>query len=276
MANAGMDANAVYTLGASAAESARLQQQSDELSEDNSALLDQVGVRPGHHVVDLGCGPRGIIDLLCERVLPSGRVVGVDADPAHVAMAREFVGEGGLPNTEIVQADARATGLPSGSFDLVHCRTLLINVPQPEEIVAEMVRLARPGGWVASMEPDTGVSFCHPPLAAYDRLCGLFPVVFGRNGADPRLGRRLGQLYRDAGLQQVTVQARVDCRPPGHSRRTIRADLMRSMRPRIIELGLADEEELDRLDAEVRAHVTDPNTIVVSSLFFLASGRKPT
>jgi ubiquinone/menaquinone biosynthesis C-methylase UbiE len=275
MAEVGIDANAVYSLGANAAESARLQQQSDELAEDSSVLLDRMGLRPGHHVIDLGCGPRGIIDLLCERVLPGGRVVGVDADPAHVAMANQFVADEGFTGTEIILADARGTSLEANSFDLVHARTLLINVPRPDEVLAEMVRLARPGGQVASMEPDTETAYVYPPLPAYERVCELFPIVFGRNGADPRIGRRLGELYRDAGLEDVAVEARIDCRPPGHSRRTIRADLIRSMRPRIVEMGLANEDELARLDADVRAHVTDPRTIVVSSLFFLVSGRKP-
>jgi ubiquinone/menaquinone biosynthesis C-methylase UbiE len=53
-----------------------------------------------------------------------------------------------------VAADARHTGLPSGTFDLVHARTLLVNIPELAEVVAEMVRLAKPGGWVASQEPE--------------------------------------------------------------------------------------------------------------------------
>lgn len=86
----GQDANAVYSLGSNQAESARLQRQSDELASDSAALLDRVGLRPGHSALDLGCGPRGILELLAERVSPGGRVVGIDADPAHVAMAAEF------------------------------------------------------------------------------------------------------------------------------------------------------------------------------------------
>jgi len=45
---------------------------------------------------------------------------------------------------QIVTADPRHTGLPRGSFDLVHARTLLINITDPTEVVAEMVRLTRP------------------------------------------------------------------------------------------------------------------------------------
>lgn len=43
---------------------------------------------------------------------------------------------------QILTRDARRTGLRSGSFDLVHARNLLVNVPEPQEVVTEMVRLA--------------------------------------------------------------------------------------------------------------------------------------
>jgi ubiquinone/menaquinone biosynthesis C-methylase UbiE len=54
-----------------------------------------------------------------------------------------------------VTADARHTGLPSGSFDLVHTRTLLITIPEPAEVVAEMVRLLARDG-LAVRQPATG------------------------------------------------------------------------------------------------------------------------
>src|SRR3984885_14687137 len=147
-------ATAVYALGHDPAESARLQRQSGELGSASAALLDRTSLRPGQAAIDLGCGPSGIIELLADRVSPGGRVVGLDADPAHVATARELARQRGLGHVEIVAADARRTGLPSGSFDLVHARTLLVTLPQPAAVVAEMVRLARPGGWVAGLEPD--------------------------------------------------------------------------------------------------------------------------
>ena len=81
--------------------------------------------------------------------------------------------------------DARRTGLPSGSFDLVHTRTLLNTVPRPEEVIAEMARLARPGGWVASMEFDMEYALCYPPHPAFTRISEIFTAAFRRNGADP-------------------------------------------------------------------------------------------
>ena len=271
----GQDANALYALGSSPGESARLQRQADELAADSAALLDKVRLRPGQSAIDLGCGPRGVLDLLAERVSPGGRVVGLDADPVHTAMAADFAAERRLSGVEIMTADARSTGLPPGSFDLVHARTLFINLPDPAAVAAEMARLARPGGWVADMEPDTEHSLCYPPHPAFDRLCEIFRVVFSRNGADIAMGRRVPELFRQAGLADVEVEARVQMYPPGNSRRTVRLDLVRAMRPMILEMGVATEAELDELDAALRPHLTHPDTITMSGLLFLTWGRKP-
>ncbi len=272
---AGRDPNVVYALGRNAPESARLQRQADELAADSAALLDRVVLQAGQCAIDLGCGPRGILDLLADRVTPGGRVVGLDADPVHAAMAVDFVAGQRLSGVEIITGDAGHTGLPPDSFDLVHARTLLINVPDPAQVAAEMLRLVRPGGWVASMEPDTEHVLCYPPNPAFERICGIFSAVFGRNGADPRIGRRVPELLRQLGLEDVGVEVRAQVYAPGNSRRTIRCDLVRSMRPQILALGLAREAELEEWDADARAHLEDPRTVAMSGLLFLTWARKP-
>jgi len=270
----GQDANAAYPLGSSLGESARLQRQAEELAADSAALLDRAGLRPGQSAIDLGCGPRGILDMLAERVAPAGRVVGLDSDPAHAAMAAEFAAASGLSGVQIITADARSSGLPEGAFDVVHARTLLVNLAEPAAAAAEMIRLARPGGWVVSAEPDTEHALCYPPHPAFDRLRDIFTVAFRRTGADPWIGRRVPELFRQAGLDQVEVEARVQMYPPGNSRRTVRLDLVRAMRPQVVQMGLASEAELDELDAAARPHLEDPRTVVMSGLLFLTWGKR--
>jgi SAM-dependent methyltransferase len=102
----GPDANAIYSLGSSEGETARLQRQADELAPDSHALLGRTGLRPGQSAIDLGCGPRGILDLLARRVSPGGTIVGLDADPAHAAMAARLATERGLDGVQILTADA--------------------------------------------------------------------------------------------------------------------------------------------------------------------------
>jgi SAM-dependent methyltransferase len=202
--------------------------------------------------------------------------VGVDRDPALVALARAFVQDRGFANVDIVEADARRTGLPDSSFDLVHARTLLVNIPDPESVVAEMARLVRPGGWVLGMEPDAAGRVYYPLNPFMDRLHEIFGATYRQDGADPAIGRRLPELFRRAGLTDVGVEARADVYPPGHSRRTIHPDLARSMRDKIVERGIAGEQELDDLDRVVREYLDDPRTLVLPHLFFLTWGRRPT
>ena len=138
-----------------------------------------------------------------------------------------------------------------------------------------MVRLAEPGGAVAVAEPDTEHALCYPPHPAFGRICTIFAAAFSRNGADPAIGRRVPELFRDAGLTGLAVESRTQMYPPGNSRRTVRLDLMRAMRPQIVKMGLASGQELDELDAAVRPHIEDPRTVVMSGLLFLVWVRKP-
>jgi SAM-dependent methyltransferase len=139
---------------------------------------------------------------------PTGRVVGLDNDPAHVALARVFANERALGNVEVVEAEADRTGLPASSFDLVHARAVLVNLPDPAAVLDEMVRLVKPGGHVLVQEPDPGGRICYPPSLAWTRLAEVYQTVFQRDGADLFIGRRVPTLLRQAGLVDVGVEAR--------------------------------------------------------------------
>ena len=109
-------------------------------------LLDLIGIGPGAQAVDVGCGVLGILQLLCERVGPDGRVVGVNREPRMIEAARRVTAERGLV-VELIKQDATRLSLPSDSFDLVHERTVLLNIAEPGKVVAEMVRVARREVW---------------------------------------------------------------------------------------------------------------------------------
>ncbi len=71
------------------------------------------------------------------------------------------------------------------------------------------------------------------------------------------------------------MEVRAPAYPYGHPRRTARADLVRSLRPQVLDMGLASEAELDELDAAARAHLNDPRTVAIPGLLFMAWGRRP-
>jgi len=264
-----------YFLGYRHAEQERLQRQAQELEQEARWLLDQIGLVAGARAVEIGCGPRGCLDLIAERVGSTGEVVGVERSAEAVDLARTFIAERNLSNVRVLQGDARQTDLPRGEFDLAIARLVLINVPHPEEVVSEMAALVRPGGVVAPHEADWMASACDPPLAAWDRLNDLMFAFARKNGNDLLIGRRLPRMLRDAGLVDVRVNPLLHVPPLGHPRRMILLDLVENLRERVLSEKLIEETDLDELMASVRHHLEDPHTLEVFAMYFQAWGRKP-
>ena len=264
-----------YFLGYRGAEQHRLQRQAAQLADEAAWLFDQVGPLDGARVVEIGCGPHGCLDALSERVGPTGTVVGVERSEQAVELARELVAERGLSNVEVLHGDGRSTGLARASFDLATARLVLVNVPQPEQIVAEAVGLVRAGGTVAFHEADWFAHVCDPPLEAWTRLIEVLTRYAEINGIDLFVGRRLPRLLRDAGLVDVCSRPIVHLYGPGHGRRSILSDFVENLSDRLLAQRLIARDELDDLQAAVRRHLEDPATLVVSHLFIQAWGRKP-
>jgi SAM-dependent methyltransferase len=264
-----------YLLGYRRAEQERLERQAEELAPESAWLFDQIGVSDGWRVAEIGCGPRGCLALLSERVDASGRVIGVEASAEEVERARQFVAASHFANVDVLCVDGRATGLPSGTFDLVTSRLVLVNVPEPKQIVAEMVRLARPGGVVAFHEADSSSQRIEPPHPAQDRLLELLARYAAMNGIDRSIGLRVPRMLREAGLTDLRTNALIHAYPPGHARRMLLLDFAENARARLLEKGLVRESELDELTRALRRHLEDPGTLVISSLFLQCWARKP-
>jgi ubiquinone/menaquinone biosynthesis C-methylase UbiE len=264
-----------YLLGHSETEELRLRKQAEELRQESESLFDRIGLEPGGRALDLGCGPQGVLDLLSERIGPSGHVIGVERNLESVATAKRFVLDRALANVQVVRGDATGTGLPADSFDLVHARLVLVNVPHGEAVVREMVRLARPGGMVASHEADYVSHFCDPQLPAWDRLFEVFKQLSSAKGIDLFVGRRTQRLFREAGLIDIQVQPLIHVYPDGHNRRAIFWQFLQNVGDEILDRGLLTESEFVELMAELQHHLDRPETLVVSHLFFQVWGRKP-
>jgi SAM-dependent methyltransferase len=264
-----------YLLGHSLAEQQRLQQQAQAIAPEARWLLDQLQIQPGARAIDLGCGPQGVLDLLAERVGPRGSVVGVDMSAHAVQLATAFAVDHHLSNVEVRVGNAKDTGLPRASFDVAHARLVLVNVPEPERIVAEMVALVRPGGVVALHEADWMTHSCEPPSPAWSRLLQVLDAHARAQGTDLYIGRRVPALLRAAGLADIQVRPVIHAYPPGHSHRPLLLRFIGNVREQVLAQGLLSAVEMDDLTASLQAHLDDPETLVVSCLLFQVWGRRP-
>lgn len=271
----GSNTSAEYVLGGSENELARLRAQAAEHEATAQWLLDAIGVRPGWRVLDVGCGPIGVLRLLSEAVGPAGEVVGLERESKFVEMARAEVSRLGLTNVRIVEGDALSSGIEHGSFDLVHERLVMVNVPERDQLLVEMLALAKPGGVIALEDIDNVSWLCDPPHESWTALLEVFHGAFRAGGGDPFIGRRLPALLRDAGVEGVETHVEAHVPQPGEYRRTHLLALLESIRTRVVAAGLMDEETLDGHRDALLKHLADPTTLVIDKLLVQAWGHKP-
>jgi len=234
----------------------RLLVQAQAMAPDTVAMLERFGPMTGWKCLDVGCGPGGITDLLSARVGASGRVFGLDMNADFLAHARRNAPK----NVEFRRGDAYDSGLPNGTFDLVHMRFVASTAGNPERLLNEAKRLARPGGIVALQEPDGSTLNCFPPHPAWERLKSALLGAFEGVGADLELARKLYFLVRQAGLRDVQYRTGLlgvrSCDPMVD----YLPSTVESLRATVVKLGLLSEADLAIALADCRAHLARPET----------------
>jgi len=153
--------------------------------------------RSYRRIVDLGCG-FGKSTWPLKQAFPDAEVTGVDLSTPCVELAAERSSERGLP-IRFIQADACATGLPAGAFDLVTSTMLVHEVPYTvlPSLFAEAARLLAPGGALAFLDfQRTGDAFRDLAMAEHS-------VRNNEPFMAPMLAGDLAGMAQDAGLHEV-------------------------------------------------------------------------
>jgi SAM-dependent methyltransferase len=263
-----------YLLGDSPAEVEHLLVQADVYAPETEQLLDLIGMEQGASAIDVGCGALGVLHVLRGRVGPHGRVVGLDREPRLLAAAEQLAGARGL-EVELVQADATSTGLRSDLFDIVHARTVLVNVSNPAEIIAEMVRVAKPGGVIALQEPDCSCWVCDPPHPAWEPIRDAVLEAFRRNDKDAELGRRASRLLCDAGLDHVDVRATTRVTQRGDYYQTFLLTMTALVKEQILAGCRLSADQLDSYTTALTDHLNTSGTVTCQPTMWQAWGTKP-
>jgi ubiquinone/menaquinone biosynthesis C-methylase UbiE len=114
-------------------------------------FLSRIDFPRAARVLEAGCGSGAICRDLA-RWPGVGEVVGLDPSAVFLARARELAA--GIANLRFEEGDARALPQGDDAFDVVVLHTCLTHVPGPEQALAEVWRVLRPGGSLAVLDGD--------------------------------------------------------------------------------------------------------------------------
>lgn len=148
--------------------------------------------------LDVGCGNGAFTEVLIARCIPD-EVTAVDPSEEQLAFARN---RPGTTTAQFRVGAAEALPLADRSFDVAAMALVLSLLPDPLKAAAEMARVVKPHGWVATYMWDIpGGGLPTEPIYAGMRSLGLDPP-FGP-GAPASARDKMQRTWEAAGLAGV-------------------------------------------------------------------------
>ncbi|MGE0481126.1 MAG: class I SAM-dependent methyltransferase [Phycisphaerae bacterium] len=138
----------------------RFEHEGREVYDHRQQIVDQIGLKPGMVVADVGAGTGLYTKMLAGAVGPKGVVYAVDIAPAFVEHIRGRAAAEGLENVRAVLCTERSVELPAGSVDVAFSIDTYHHFEYPQSTLASIRKSLRPGGqWiVVDFERIPGVS----------------------------------------------------------------------------------------------------------------------
>jgi len=261
------DAGSYRAQGPAAVESEteRLRRQAAAVWTRERAALLAAGLAPGQRLLDLGCGPGGMLERLAPEL---GRAVGpvavgVDVNQNLLRQVR------GAP---VARADGARLPFGDAVFDFVLVRLVLRHAPARERIIGEAARVLRTGGILCAVDVDEAATAFDPEPASWPALRAALAESAVRRGGDPFVGRRLRRLLAEAGLTDlatIALPVSTDDLPPPAFVETMLAPAARTVDPDLLD-GPAVKRGWD----ELREWAARPNGFGYA-LGWMARARKP-
>src|SRR5260370_25863460 len=204
--------------------------------------LEECGVEAGWRCLEVGAGNGSIAAWLSQRVGAKGHVLASDIDPRFLETMK-------LPNLEVRCHDIVIDELPEETFDIVHCRLVLLHLSERDTALRRMISALKPGGWLlaeefdaASVPADPGVN----PAEVLSTTLVAITRVFDDRGVARRYGRLLLSQMRAHGLVEVDAEARMFFWQGGSPGTHLLQANYEQLRSDMIDAGYVTDDEVER------------------------------
>jgi ubiquinone/menaquinone biosynthesis C-methylase UbiE len=203
--------------------------------------LDLVELQSARTFLDLGCGTGLDARAAAGRPEFKGVATGVDLSTGMIAAGERLAEEEGVAERVLLRVgDAAATGLPSGTMDIVVMHTLVSHVVDPASVLREASRLLGPRGRVLVFDADfSSLAFGYPDAAIAKAMEASLLETFVAN---PRVMRDLPSLLPSCGLRIEAVQSHI-LADAGTS--AFFVGMLENYGPLVAKMGLQSQEMAD-------------------------------
>lgn len=224
-------------------------------------------LKPGMRLLDCGCGPGSVTIDLAEIVAPA-EVIGIDTDPAQLALARLHAERTGVDNVCFEQGDVMHLPFPDQTFDAMFVHAVIEYLPKAVEAYAEIKRVLKPGGLLGSRHSDWRDLLFAPATDVTQRFFELFRQYMQHCGGEPEFDRHQFAAIRQAGFQQMRVSASCDRWTPDAERTHFVANFLANytlsaeFAEPLVKLNLTTAAELQTISDALREWSDHPDAFL--------------
>ncbi len=179
--------------------------------QERRQMIDDLNLKPGDVVLDLGCGPGLWTPLLAEKVKPNGRVIGLDFSLDLINYAVENLEKEPLKDIlEFQEADFYAIPFKDDTFDLIFFGNCFAYVTDAFKVLEEQKRVTKKDGRVAAKDFDGAIIIFHPiELQLSLRVMAATAQALKENPPEPLfdnfVGRKMHGVFLQAGFKGVST-----------------------------------------------------------------------
>ena len=255
-----------YILGTDAQELERLRFQHQVWVKEAYALFERAGLRAGHHVLDIGCGPGFVTLELAHVVGPHGRIVASDQSARFLDVLRRECARLGRMQVQPCLGPVEELDLAPRSLDAAYARWLFCWLADPSPVLERVARALKPGGALLLQEYlDWGAMSLIPASAAFARVVEACLASWKAGGATIDFTRRVPELAAAHGFTVEHFAPRARLGMVGSLEWRWIDQFLREYLPKVETRGLlrADEREAwqrewEQRTAEGASWVTTP------------------
>lgn len=226
------------------------------------------GLSTGWSCWEVGAGGLALSAWMAQQTGDAGRVLATDLDT-------RWMGSQPVKGLEVLRHDVVADPPPTGPFDLIHARLLLVHLPERDAVLRKLIAALRPGAWLVVEDADPALQ----PLACLDpqepcehranRIRRAFRALMAEQGVDLAFGRTLARRFRAMGLDAV----RASCSFPigGPDCDLLEAATVRMLTAKMVGTGAVNQDDIDQHLAAISAG----HLVLAPAPMISAVGRRP-
>ena len=227
-------------------------------------LLLRAGVAAGSRVLEAGAGGGSIVAWLAGHVGSDGHVLAVDIDTRFVEPLQSTT-------VEVRRTDLVTDELPTGEFDVVHCRMVLEHLADRDRVLDRLIEALRPGGALVIEDYDwTGFGF-ESAVASEQRATEAILAFMTAAGYDRVYGRTLVTALANRGLMHVYGAGRslvIDDTHPGYAFFRLSFE---QLAPLAVDGGLMTPDDAESTGESLRSG----GRRIITPTLIAATGRMP-